>query len=133
MNTLRIATSVCFAGAVFVAASASAQAPAAKAPPAAAAAAKAGAAPLHPQAPCITQIRNERAGFQRAMEQGMKSGRIDKKEHASLEKTHGELMAMEKKAAEDHKLSAAECKAIHAKIVEEHKKLQMAMATPAKK
>jgi len=87
----------------------------------------------HPQAGCIGQIRNERAGFEKRMAAGMKSGRIDAKEQEMLKKTHAELMAMEKKASEDHKISPAECKAIHDKIVAEHKQLAAAMASPAGK
>jgi len=84
----------------------------------------------HPQAGCLGQIRNERAVYERNMAAGIKSGRIDAKEQATLRKTHGELMEMEKKAAADHKISAQECKAIHDKIVVEHKQLAAAMAAP---
>jgi hypothetical protein len=129
MKISQIIVGLSFAAAAVGAAPAYAQAPAAagKAAPASK------AMPPHPQASCVAEIRRERATYHRNLEAGIKGGRIDAKEHAMLNKTHAELMAMEKKAAEDHKLSAAECKAIHAKIMEEHKKLQMAMATPAGK
>ena len=84
----------------------------------------------NPQAKCIAEVRRERAGFAKALDAGIKSGRIDAKEQAMLKKTHGELMEMEKKAAADHKMSPAECNAIHDKIVAEHKQLAAAMAAP---
>ena len=53
----------------------------------------------------------------------MADGRIDATEKAGLDKTHDELMALEKKANEDGKMTPEECKGIHAKVVEEHRKL----------
>jgi hypothetical protein len=89
--------------------------------------------PVHPQASCMADIQRERATYQRNLEAGIKGGKINPKEHAMLNKTHADLMAAEHKAMADHKISPAECKSLHTKIMDEHKKLSMAMASPAKK
>src|SRR5471030_686417 len=117
MKVSHITMGLCVAAAAFVAAPAFAQVPAKPA--------------LHPQASCIADIQRERATYQRNLDAGIKEKRIDPKEHAMLNKTHADLMAAEATANADHKISAAECKALHARIVDENKKLQLAMASPA--
>jgi hypothetical protein len=121
MKFRQITIGLCVAAAAVAAAPAYAQAPAAarKVIP-------------HPQASCIADIKRERADYQRNLEAGIKYGRFDAVEQAMLNKTHADLMKMEKKAEADHKISPAECRAIHAKIKEENKKQQMAIATLAK-
>jgi hypothetical protein len=128
MKVKFIAAALCLTASMSIA-PASAQAPAA--------AAKAPADAKKVPA-CIAQVKKERAAYSRTMHEGVKSGKIDKAEHAALIKTHQELLAMEKKAAEDKKMSHEECMQIHAKIVAEHKQLVAAMhngpaKAPAKK
>jgi hypothetical protein len=80
-------------------------------------------------AKCIEEIKKQWATFQAAMGKGIQSGKIDVKERAALQKTHAELAGMVGRAAADAKLSADECMRIHNKIVEENKKLALAMAS----
>jgi len=91
-----------------------------------------GAKPVvHPQASCVHAIQKDNAAFAKAFANGVKSGKIDPKEKAALEKTHADLIAAEKAAAADKNVSAAECKALHDKVVAQHKQFTAAMAAPA--
>ena len=78
---------------------------------------------------CLSDISRERTSFDSAMKKGVADGRIDAKEKADLERTHAELLTLEKKALEDKSLSSSECKGIQAKIAEENKKLTAAFAS----
>jgi hypothetical protein len=118
MKLTLIAAALCLTASMTIA-PASAQPAAAKAAPPAADAKKLPA--------CIAQVKREHVNYTRTLRAGIKSGKIDKKEHAALNKTHHELTAMERKAAEDKKMSHEECMQIHAKIVAEHKQLMAAM------
>ena len=76
---------------------------------------------------CAADIARERAHFEGAVKKGVADGKIDATEKAGLDKTHDELMVLEKKANEDGKMTPEECKGIHAKIVEQHRKLIAAL------
>ena len=76
---------------------------------------------------CSAEISREKNAFDTKMKAGLDSGKIDAKEKADIEKTHAELLALEKKAMDDGKISAEECKGIHTKIVSENKKLATAV------
>ena len=81
---------------------------------------------------CIADIARERTSFDAALRKGVADGKIDAKEKADLDRTHGELLLLEKKVREDHKLSQSECKGVEAKIAEENKKLAAALASNAR-
>lgn len=109
---------------------ASAQVPVPTPAPAAAAAPvkPAPAVKRHPSVlTCAADIARERKNYDVSVKRHMADGRIDATEKAGLDKTHEELMALEKKANEDGKMTPEECKGIHAKIVEEHRKLVAAL------
>lgn len=84
----------------------------------------------HPAQSCLQEIARERQNFVAQVQRGIQAKRIDEKERAELEKVHNELMAMEKKAFEDHKVTPQECGEIHKKVLEENAKLQKALSTP---
>ena len=77
---------------------------------------------------CAAEIAKERTHYDASIKAHVADGKIDATEKAALDKTHGELLAMEKKAAEDGKMTPEECAAIHTKIVAEHKQLVAALA-----
>jgi hypothetical protein len=86
-------------------------------------------APQQALAHCKAEIAHERTSYVASVKRGLDDGLIDAKERADLEKTHNELAAMEKKAAADGKLSLQECQGIHGKVLEENRKLKLALAT----
>lgn len=86
----------------------------------------------HPAHGCRAEIRRENATYESTLKKGIADGLIDAKEKAALEKNHAELLAMEKKAASDGKITLDECKAIHEKIVAERKKLTESIAVMEK-
>lgn len=100
------------------------------APPAAPA-----AAPAKPGAPapadCIAAIEKDNVAFGKALEANVKSGKIDAKEKAGLEKTHAELTAAVKAAQADKKVTPEECKALGEKVAAQHKQFAAAMAPNA--
>ena len=81
----------------------------------------------HPQAACLAAINRERRDFAGAVEQGLKSAVIDPHSRAALEKTLGELTALEAGARADINLSADACKGIYKRIVAENSGIQMTM------
>lgn len=81
----------------------------------------------HPQAGCLAAISRERRDFSGAVDQGLKRGLIDPNSRASLEKTLGELAALESSARADSSLSADTCKGIYKRVVAENSGIQIAM------
>lgn len=76
---------------------------------------------------CQAEIKKEKRIFDTKFKAGIDSGKIDDKEKVDIEKVHNELLALEKKADDDGKVTADECADIHEKIMEENKKLNAAM------
>ncbi len=77
---------------------------------------------------CIAAVEKDNAAFAKALANGVKSGKIDPKEKAALEKTHAELTAAVKAAQADKNVSAEECKALGAKVAAQHKQYNAAVA-----
>lgn len=81
----------------------------------------------HPQAGCLAAIARERRDFAGAVDQGLKRGLIDPNSRAALEKTLGELAALEASARADSSLTADMCKGIYKRVVAENSGIQITM------
>lgn len=76
---------------------------------------------------CLATIKKGNADFLADYNAGVKAGKIDKTEAASIKKIHEDLIAAEKKASADSKLSTSECMGILTMQKQQHEVLAKAL------
>ena len=81
---------------------------------------------------CVMEVQHMVTLFDQAIQRGKAAGLIDAAEEKALQAGRAKLAADEAKAVSDQKISQAELKKILDDIDAENKKLDAAMATPAK-
>lgn len=81
----------------------------------------------HPQAGCLGAIRRELGDYAGAVNQGLKTGRIDPNQRAALEKKLAELTALEASARTDKNLTGYACKGLYKRIEAESSGIQITM------
>lgn len=80
-----------------------------------------------PQMSCFGEITRARNRFLAGVKRGVAEKLLDANELASLKKSHDELVEMESKIFADGKISQKECEAVQSKIIDEEKRLKMAL------
>lgn len=79
------------------------------------------------QAGCLGAIRREIGDYAGAVDQGLKTGRLDPNRRADLEKILANLTALEAAARADKNLTGDACKGLYKQIVAENSGIQITM------
>jgi hypothetical protein len=81
----------------------------------------------HPQAGCLGAVGRERRDFAGAVDQGLKTGRLDPSQRTLLENKLTEMTALETSARADKNFNAEACKGLYKRIVAENAGIQTTM------
>ena len=81
----------------------------------------------HPQVGCLGAIRRELGDYAGAVDQGLKTGRLEANKRPDLERILGELRALEAAAQADKNLTGDACKGLYKRIVAENSGIQTTM------
>lgn len=81
----------------------------------------------HPQAGCLGAVRRELGDYAGAVDQGLKTGRLDPNKRPDLERILGELTTLEAAARADKNLTGDACKGLYKRIVAENAGIQTTM------